>query len=148
MERSHIERIYAEFEQWKKTVGHRQWYAETLDIQDGKCYYCRYPLTMRVNIDHAIPVSKGGNNRLENLVIACWTCNKEKGSHIIERWRSPKIFELASGKTWVEIDEGFVRLKYSLGFGYERREFFIGLDQVDELVDVLQRAKAIMQEKA
>lgn len=147
MSRSHIEQTYAEFELWKLTGEYKQWYAETLDIQDGKCYYCHYPLTMRVNIDHAIPVSKGGTNRIENLVLACWLCNKAKGSRIIERWRCPDILELSNGKTWVQLDTGYVRLNYTPDYNTDERSFFIGLDQIDELVEVLQRAKAMMQEK-
>lgn len=37
----------------------------------------RYP-----TIDHVIPVSKGGTDDLENLVIACRKCNSKKNNHL------------------------------------------------------------------
>jgi 5-methylcytosine-specific restriction endonuclease McrA len=38
-------------------------------------------------IDHVIPLSKGGNKYDEsNLVIACKTCNKKKGSMSVEEF--------------------------------------------------------------
>lgn len=49
--------------------------------QGGLCYYCGEPLwSKRENIEHVKPRSLGGDNRWANLVLACSTCNKEKGS--------------------------------------------------------------------
>jgi 5-methylcytosine-specific restriction endonuclease McrA len=44
----------------------------------GKCcVYCKteYNLTR----DHVIPLSKGGLNRIDNIVLACFECNQAKG---------------------------------------------------------------------
>ena len=58
-----------------------------LYIQNGgkKCKYCgtRAGLTL----DHIVPVSKGGGNRLENLQILCIYCNEEKDDTIIHTVR-------------------------------------------------------------
>lgn len=46
-----------------------------------KCKYCKKLL--RINnyqIDHLIPISKGGPSNIENLEIICATCNRIKGS--------------------------------------------------------------------
>ena len=54
------------------------------------CHYCKSelcwndfgkPKNKRVTIDHVIPLSKGGDKwNKKNLVIACETCNREKGN--------------------------------------------------------------------
>lgn len=45
----------------------------------GRCFYCGVKLQWkRKTIDHVIPKSKGGPHRSWNLVISCFTCNKEK----------------------------------------------------------------------
>jgi 5-methylcytosine-specific restriction endonuclease McrA len=49
------------------------------DRQGGKCFYCHEALG-RYHVDHVIPLSKGGSNGPENLVIACPACNLSKGA--------------------------------------------------------------------
>lgn len=57
-----------------------QVYAKTI----GTCWYCTGTMTLdhglpnSFTIDHAIPVSRGGGNDLNNLVPACRRCNAEK----------------------------------------------------------------------
>lgn len=41
------------------------------------CQYCGS--NKRLTIDHIIPVSKGGKNTWDNVVIACEICNQKKG---------------------------------------------------------------------
>lgn len=41
------------------------------------CAYCGEPAT---EIDHLVPVAKGGTDHLDNLVSACRSCNRSKGS--------------------------------------------------------------------
>lgn len=50
--------------------------------RDGfSCRYCgAKPPDAILQIDHAIPVSKGGSNDIDNLVTACDKCNIGKGS--------------------------------------------------------------------
>ncbi len=35
-----------------------------------------------MEVDHVIPVSKGGQSTLNNLVTACRDCNRKKGSRM------------------------------------------------------------------
>jgi 5-methylcytosine-specific restriction endonuclease McrA len=46
--------------------------------QDGRCRYCRTRIDEAFEIDHWIPLSKGGSNYPENLVLACPSCNAAK----------------------------------------------------------------------
>jgi hypothetical protein len=46
-----------------------------------RCTYCGIPGTdAELEIDHIIPVSKGGSNHLSNLTTACRKCNQSKGN--------------------------------------------------------------------
>ena len=41
-----------------------------------------------LEIDHIIPVSRGGTNDRENLQLLCRTCNRSKWAYTMEEWRS------------------------------------------------------------
>jgi len=51
--------------------------------RDGfSCVYCgAMPPDEVLEVDHIIPVSKGGDNKLENLVCSCFTCNRGKSNN-------------------------------------------------------------------
>jgi len=55
---------------------------EQRKMQKGLCYYCGLVLDNkgRGHIDHKKPISKGGYNNKENIVIACSSCNLVKGA--------------------------------------------------------------------
>lgn len=45
------------------------------------CQYCNAsPPEVPLEIDHLIPVSKGGENLIDNLVTACFDCNRGKSN--------------------------------------------------------------------
>jgi len=49
------------------------------------CQYCgRTPPAVVLEVDHVIPKSKGGPNRIENYITACFECNRGKGKHSLE----------------------------------------------------------------
>jgi 5-methylcytosine-specific restriction endonuclease McrA len=50
----------------------------TLQASDGLCAYCLQPVALEV--EHVLPISRGGRNDEDNLVAACRTCNARKGS--------------------------------------------------------------------
>lgn len=48
------------------------------------CQYCgRSCEKAELEIEHVIPISKGGNNDIRNLATACSECNRSKGARIL-----------------------------------------------------------------
>jgi 5-methylcytosine-specific restriction endonuclease McrA len=70
----------------------KQWRSLRFSIieeqEDHNCYYCNKVLNKECNditIDHLFPLSLGGDAfERKNLVICCKTCNKAKGSMLLE----------------------------------------------------------------
>lgn len=56
------------------------------DFQDGKCYYCGICVGNTYHVDHVVPLSRGGSDDPENIVIACVACNCSKGDKLLEEW--------------------------------------------------------------
>jgi hypothetical protein len=54
-----------------------------------RCVYCGATDT-RLEIEHVVPRTKGGSDRVSNLVIACHRCNQTKGNQDIEDFLSGK----------------------------------------------------------
>jgi Mg2+ and Co2+ transporter CorA len=52
------------------------------------CHYCGKKIASKedLTVDHVIPLSKGGRNVKDNLVISCRTCNSEKANLNAERY--------------------------------------------------------------
>ena len=52
------------------------------DLAGHRCSYCQSPeiVGIPILIDHIIPLSEGGNSRIENLCLACYRCNEFKGA--------------------------------------------------------------------
>jgi 5-methylcytosine-specific restriction endonuclease McrA len=52
------------------------------------CYYCgkkmniksKYPYKEAPSIDHMVPISRGGTNNINNLIVCCHACNIIKGT--------------------------------------------------------------------
>lgn len=48
---------------------------------NGRCAICGQPLEREtMTISHGLPLSKGGTNGKDNLMLACWTCNHMKNN--------------------------------------------------------------------
>lgn len=46
------------------------------------CYWCQVELsTETLTIDHLIPLSKGGSNKMFNLRLSCYNCNQKKSNY-------------------------------------------------------------------
>ena len=59
--------------------------------QQDLCTYCLVKLNKKFEIDHVIPIAKGGANTIFNLKLSCKSCNQSKGSKLIyKEWIPPK----------------------------------------------------------
>ena len=66
------------------------------------CVYCQKsafhigkPTNIRLEIDHVVPRSKGGSDRVNNLVLACHCCNQNKGNQSLQEFlkRKPAVLK-------------------------------------------------------
>ena len=54
---------------------------------NNKCFWCDCDIPKgELHIDHIYPLAKGGEHNINNLVVACCTCNLKKS------WKDPNIF--------------------------------------------------------
>ncbi|MGH3055780.1 MAG: HNH endonuclease [Gaiellaceae bacterium] len=74
-----------------------------LECQRGLCWYCGGNLAATgktPHLEHQVPISRGGPDNIQNLVLACATCNITKHDktvpefrqYVIERDRRPKTY--------------------------------------------------------
>lgn len=83
------------------------------------CIYCKNPARIP-NVEHNIPKSRGGTDRLKNLVLSCKKCNMEKGSRTAEEYfeflrkcEEKKLNrELTELEAWRFSVEGLVRPEF------------------------------------
>lgn len=57
-----------------------------IDQSDKICRWCNCNCSEKFHVDHIIPLSKGGPHELENLAIACPTCNLRKSAKMPEQF--------------------------------------------------------------
>ena len=66
--------------------------------QQGSCHYCGCALTKAprftnsATVDHVVPLSRGGSNSPDNLVIACMDCNRRKHNKLLCEWSGSDYF--------------------------------------------------------
>ncbi len=58
------------------------------------CIYCTVK-EVPLEIDHIIPKSRGGTNRVSNLTLACKPCNQRKGNQTADEFGHPEVQEQA-----------------------------------------------------
>ena len=72
-----------------------------LEKYDRTCQYCSVR-NIPLEVEHIIPKSKGGSNRVSNLTLSCRKCNEKKGNKPIEEFlkRKPELLKkiLAAAK--------------------------------------------------
>ena len=74
---------------------------DALNNFEKKCPYCgkqqyRVGIRDKIEIDHFVPISKGGQNVPWNLVPVCKECNRKKRDRLPGDFLSPEVFEVIS----------------------------------------------------
>ena len=54
--------------------------------QNGKCWHCGQALNGVFEVDHLIPLDRGGSNWPNNLVCSCQKCNRSKSNKLTQEW--------------------------------------------------------------
>ena len=58
------------------------------EIQNNNCPYCSNNMKNDIHIDHIIPLSKNGSNKVHNLILCCSYCNLRKNAKELDIWLS------------------------------------------------------------
>ncbi len=67
----------------RKSIGNSKRF-EVFKRDQFICQYCgNHPPSIILEIDHITPVSKGGNNGMNNLVTSCFECNRGKAARLL-----------------------------------------------------------------
>ena len=61
-----------------------------LEKFNHKCAYCGKK-DVPLEIEHIVPRSQGGSNRVSNLTLSCHNCNQKKGNKTAEEFGNPEI---------------------------------------------------------
>lgn len=71
----------------KRSAPHieRVFRAAVIARDNGVCYLCgRQPQGYDLTLDHVIPLVRGGSHTMDNLRVACRSCNSKKGTKLLE----------------------------------------------------------------
>lgn len=63
---------------------------ELKKLRLSPCFYCG---DKSAEMDHVIPISRGGRHSIGNLVASCLKCNRSKSKKVIMEWRLDKLRE-------------------------------------------------------
>ncbi|WP_415785339.1 HNH endonuclease [Deinococcus saxicola] len=71
--------------------------------QRGCCFYCQSQLDFNtaraVQVDHFIPLTRGGQNGPDNIVVACASCNGSKNDRMPWEWMPDRFLPPAPTPT-------------------------------------------------
>jgi 5-methylcytosine-specific restriction endonuclease McrA len=61
-----------------------------LNNNNNQCFYCKIFVKRGINLhlDHKVPLNRGGNHHINNLVPSCASCNLRKGTKTAEEFLS------------------------------------------------------------
>lgn len=72
----------------KKDVTQAEWKMLRQSVFERDNFTCQYcgKIPPSLDCDHVIPLSRGGESKMENLVAACPSCNRSKNARTPEEW--------------------------------------------------------------
>jgi hypothetical protein len=73
-------------------------------------------LVLSTSADHVMPVTRGGDDSLSNLVTACWRCNETKGNFLLSELRGWELLPPAS-TAWRGLTEYLEPMMTQAGLG-------------------------------
>lgn len=59
--------------------------AQLIKKNGQKCGYC-FHKERKLTLDHIQPLSKGGEDKIHNIILTCEECNQLKGDMDIDEW--------------------------------------------------------------
>lgn len=65
--------------------------SEIMEMQNGKCAYCRIDISSKYHVDHIMPLKLRGRNDRSNLQVLCVPCNQAKSA------KDPIVFAQSLG---------------------------------------------------
>ena len=108
---------------------------------EPECVYCG-SLDVR-RWDHVVPVAKGGDTVLGNMVLACQTCDDSKQASDFETWMNGSAPKSPGNRGATKIPDRVQKIHaYARNYGYEAREFAQRLDRAEQ--DKLREIQAQM----
>ena len=63
----------------------RDWFRELCERQNNHCSYCDQ--IEKLQMDHVIPISRGGKHERGNILPVCLRCNASKRERLISEWK-------------------------------------------------------------
>ena len=111
----------------------RKFSQSIFELWQWKCAYCDKELDSNsATIDHIVPKYKGGHNVKSNMLCSCSSCNRSKGSTLLENWYDPSNSyyseeRLGKIKHWIEDNSAPIKLLSSdKATPYITNDFYIG----------------------
>jgi hypothetical protein len=74
----------------------RRFLAALVAFWGRRCVYCGLRAD-RLEVEHIVPVTRGGTDDLTNLTLACPTCNRRKGRQTAAEFGHPHVHDTARG---------------------------------------------------
>jgi len=72
--------------------------SEIIKRDEATCVYCNKKLKSKdITLDHCIPVWRGGESIVKNVVVSCSWCNQDKGSLTAEEYQYKQLHNAAQG---------------------------------------------------
>lgn len=116
------------------------------DDRDAECVYCGSVDVRRW--DHVVPVMRGGDTVLGNMVLGCAPCDDSKQDSDFEQWMTSEAPLSPRSRDIVDIARRVQRIRQYVGhFGYEARPIEQRLDERerDELQAIERQVKEARQ---